>query len=178
MEAKKRSRHLAAFSSSLAIKTQKNLHCSMCRTIGLFAPYTTNSCSPHIRGRRGGKLTPQTELDLAGVLSGFLSTGKIRSAKRQLIVSEVQRISEFRQQLQFTGAPSVDWLHLRGLLASSTAEALRQVATDARYLRLLHQGWYCAPTWATCGVPKWVQGAEEAVRSALMQEHFAAAQKD
>ncbi|MEV1166336.1 hypothetical protein ABZR52_29965, partial [Pseudomonas aeruginosa] len=76
------------------------------------------------------------------------------------------------------GAVTVDWLHLRGLLASSTAEALRQVATDARYLRLLHQGWYCAPTWATCGVPKWVQGAEEAVRSALMQEHFAAAQKD
>ncbi|MDF5994628.1 hypothetical protein P4200_08155 [Pseudomonas aeruginosa] len=158
MEAKKAKQASRSFLFFIGNQDAKNLHCSMCRTIGLFAPYTTNSCSPHIRGRRGGKLTPQTELDLAGVLSGFLSTGKIRSAKRQLIVSEVQRISEFRQQLQFTGAPSVDWLHLRGLLASSTAEALRQVATDARYLRLLHQGWYCAPTWATCGVPKWVQG--------------------
>ncbi|WP_311058568.1 UvrD-helicase domain-containing protein [Pseudomonas aeruginosa] len=133
----------------------------------------------HIRGRRGGKPTPQTELDLAGALSGFLSTGKIRGAKRQLIVSEVQRISELRQRLEFTGDPSEDWLYLRGLLASSTAEALRQVATDARYLRLLHRGSVLRTSlgalWRAQGG---YRGAEEAVRSALMQEHFAAAQKD
>lgn len=62
----------------------------------------------HIRDRRGGRPTSQTELDLAGALSGFLSSGKVRGAKRQLIVSEVQRISELRQQLQLTGAPSED----------------------------------------------------------------------
>lgn len=133
----------------------------------------------HIRGRRGGKPTPQTELDLAGALSGFLSTGKVRGAKRQLIVSEVQRISALRQQLQLTGDPAEDWLHLRGLLASSPAEALRQVATDARYLRLLHRGsalrTNLGALWRAQGGYK---GAEEAVRSALMQEHFAAAQKD
>jgi DNA helicase-2/ATP-dependent DNA helicase PcrA len=133
----------------------------------------------HIRGRRGGKPTPQIDLDLAGALSGFLSSGKIRGTKRQLIVSEVHRISELRQDLQLSGDPSEDWLRLRGLLESSTAEALRQVATDARYLRLLHRGSVLRTNlgalWRTQGGYK---GAQEAVRSALMQEHFAAAQKD
>jgi len=133
----------------------------------------------HIRGRRGGKPTPQSELDLAGALSGFLSSGKIRGAKRQLIVSEVQRIAELRQQLQLTGDPAEDWLQLRGLLQSSAAVALKQVATDARYLRLLHRGSVLRANlgalWRAQGEYK---GAEEAVRSALMQEHFAAAQKD
>jgi DNA helicase-2/ATP-dependent DNA helicase PcrA len=133
----------------------------------------------HIRGRRGGKPTPQPELDLAGALSGFMTTGKVRGAKRQLIVSEVQRISTERQQLQLTGDPAEDWLHLRGLLASSPAGALKQVATDARYIRLLHRGSVLRTNlgalWRAQGG---YQGAEEAVRSALMQEHFAAAQKD
>jgi DNA helicase-2/ATP-dependent DNA helicase PcrA len=133
----------------------------------------------HIRGRRGGKPTPQVELDLAGALSGFMTTGKVRGAKRQLLVSEVQRISTERQQLRLTGDPAEDWLHLRGLLASASADALKQVATDARYLRLLHRGSVLRTNlgalWRAQGG---YQGAEEAVRSALMQEHFAAAQKD
>lgn len=111
----------------------------------------------HIRGRRGGKPTPQTELDLAGALSGFLSTGKIRGAKRQLIVSEVQRISELRQRLEFTGDPSEDWLYLRGLLASSTAEALRQVATDARYLTSSSRLGTAHQLGCPVACPGWVQ---------------------
>ncbi|VTU42445.1 UvrD-helicase domain-containing protein [Variovorax sp. RA8] len=133
----------------------------------------------HIRGRRGGKPTPQAELDLAGALSGFVATGKVRGAKRQLIVNEVRRISAERQKFQLTGDPAADWLHLRGLLASSSADALQQVATDARYLRLLHRGSVLRTNlgslWRAQGG---YQGAEEAVRSALVQEHFAAAQKD
>jgi DNA helicase-2/ATP-dependent DNA helicase PcrA len=133
----------------------------------------------HIRGRRGGKTTPQAELDLAGALSDFITTGKVRGAKRQLIVNEVRRISAERQMLQLTGDPGADWLHLRGLLASSPADALKQVAMDARYLRLLHRGSVLrtnlAEIWRTHGG---YQGAQEAVRDALLQEHFAAAQKD
>ncbi|WP_407792337.1 UvrD-helicase domain-containing protein [Pigmentiphaga litoralis] len=148
-------------------------------TSGDVASRMLGALHTHIRGRRGSRPTPQTELDLAGALSGFLFSGKIRGAKRHLIVSEVQRISQLRQQLQLTGDPSGDWLYLRGLLASSTAEALRQVATDARYLRLLHRGSVLRTTlgvlWRTQGGYK---GAEAAVRSALMQEHFAAAPKD
>ncbi|HEJ5741334.1 TPA: ATP-dependent helicase [Pseudomonas aeruginosa] len=148
-------------------------------TSGEVASRMLGAIHSHIRGRRGGKPTPQPELELAGALSSFLSTGKIRGSKRQLIVSEVQRISELRQQLQLTGDPSEDWLYLRGLLAASTAETLRKVATDARYLRLLHRGSALRTNlgglWRAQGDYK---GAEEAVRSALMQEHFAAAQKD
>lgn len=148
-------------------------------TAGDVASRMLGALHSHIRGRRGGRPTPQTELDLAGALSGFLSSGKIRGSKRLLIVSEVQRISELRRQLQLTGDPAEDWLHLRGLLASSTAEALKQVATDARYLRLLHRGSVLRTNlgalWRAQGE---YMGAEEAVRSALMQEHFAAAQKD
>ncbi|WP_336827209.1 ATP-dependent helicase [Pseudomonas paracarnis] len=146
---------------------------------GAVASRMLGALHTHIRGRRGGKPTPQTELDLASALSGFLSSGKIRGTKRQLIVSEVQRVSELRQELQLSGDPSEDWLQLRGLLAASTAEALRQVATDARYLRLLHRGSVLRTNlgalWRAQGE---YTGAEDAVRSALMQEHFAAAQKD
>lgn len=148
-------------------------------TAGDLASRILGALHSHIRGRRGGKPTPQTELDLAGALSGFISTGKIVGPKRKLIVSEVQRISAERQLLQLTGDPAEDWLHLRGLLASSAADALKQVATDARYLRLLHRGSVLRTSlgalWRAQGG---YQGAEEAVRSALLQEHFAAAQKD
>ena len=148
-------------------------------TAGDVASRMLGALHSHIRGRRGGKPTPQAELDLAGALSGFMTTGKVRGAKRQLIVSEVQRISTEREQLQLTGDPAEDWLHLRGLLASSPADALKQVATDARYLRLLHRGsalrTNLGALWRAQGG---YRGAEEAVRSALMQEHFAAAQKD
>ncbi len=132
-----------------------------------------------IRGRRGGKPTPQVELDLASALSGFVSTGKIVGPKRKLIVSEIQRLSSERQQLQLSGDPAADWLHIRGLLAASSADALRLVATDARYLRLLHRGSVLRTNlgalWRAQGG---YRGAEEAVRSALLHEHFATAQKD
>lgn len=148
-------------------------------TAGDVASRMLGALHSHIRGRRGGKPTPQAELDLAGALSDFMTTGKVRGAKRQLIVSEVQRISIERQHLQLTGDPAEDWLQLRGLLASSSADALKQVATDARYLRLLHRGSVLRTNlgalWRAQGG---YQGAEEAVRNALMQEHFAAAQKD
>jgi len=148
-------------------------------TAGDVASRMLNAIHSNIRGRVGAKPTPQSELDLAGALSGFLSSGKIRGAKRQLIVSEVQRIAELRQQLQLTGDPAEDWLQLRGLLQASAAVALKQVATDARYLRLLHRGSVLRANlgalWRAQGEYK---GAEEAVRSALMQEHFAAGQKD
>lgn len=143
------------------------------------ASRTLGALHSHIRGRRGGKPTPQPELDLAGALSGFLTTGKVRGPKRQLIVSEVQRIAAERQHLQLTGDPAEDWLQMRGLLAASSSDTLKQVAADARYLRLLHRGSVLRTSlgalWRAHGE---YRGAEEAVCSALLQEHFAVAQKD
>jgi len=116
---------------------------------------------------------------LAGALSGFIATGKVRGTKRQLIVTEIQRIATERQHLHLTGDPSEDWLQVRGLLASSCADTLKQVATDARYVRLLHRGSMLRTSlgalWKAQGG---YRGAENAVRTALVQEHFATAQKD
>lgn len=133
----------------------------------------------HIRGRRGGKPTPQAELNLADALTDFVTTGKILGAKRQLIVAEVQRVAHERQHLHFTGDPAEDWLQVRSLLAASASETLQLVANDARYLRLLHRGSLLrtnlSAIWRDRGD---YRGAEDAVRAALLQEHFATAQKD
>jgi DNA helicase II / ATP-dependent DNA helicase PcrA len=133
----------------------------------------------HIRGRRGGRATPQSELDLAGALNNFLATGKVTGSKRKLIVSEVQRIAAAREGVVMTGDPGEDWLRLRQLLEGSQSHALKQVAADAKYLRLLHRGSVLrtrlGELWRAQGN---YRGAEAAVRDALVQEHFSTAQKD
>jgi len=133
----------------------------------------------HIRGRRGGRVTPQGELDLAGALNSFLMTGKVTGSKRKLIVSEAQRIASEREQMVMTGDPAEDWLRLRHVLQGSEAAALRQVATDAKFLRLLHRGSVLrtdlGELWRAQGD---YRGAEEAVRNALAQEHFSSSHKD
>lgn len=138
----------------------------------------TALCS-HIRGRRGGRVTPQGELDLAGALNTFLTTGHIVGAKRRRTVSEVQRIALECEQMVMTGDPGEDWLRIRQMLEGSSADALRQVAMDAKYLRLLRRGSVLRSglgvLWRTQGN---YRGALEAVRDALLQEHFASAQND
>ncbi|MBV59828.1 MAG: DNA helicase UvrD [Nevskiales bacterium] len=132
-----------------------------------------------IRGRRGGKATPQGELDLADALSNFVTTGKVTGAKRKRIIQDVQRIASERACLVFSGDPEEDWLRIRRLLESSTEPALKQVAEDAKYIRLLHRGSVLRTNlgaiWRTNGS---YVGAQEAVGAALVQEHFAAAHKD
>jgi DNA helicase II / ATP-dependent DNA helicase PcrA len=131
----------------------------------------------HIRGRGGRDGTPQAELELAGALGGFLATGRIRGPRRQLIVAECQRIATVCAGLQFSGNPEEDWLTVRHMLRDSTADALVRVAVDGRFLRLLHRGSALRTTlgslWRTQGH---YAGAVQAVKDALLQEHFAAAQ--
>lgn len=131
----------------------------------------------HIRGRGGRDGTPQSQLDLASALGGYLSTGRIRGPKRQLIVAECQRIATVCAGLQLTGNPEEDWLTIRHMLRDSGAEALARVAEDARFLRLLHRGSALRTSlgalWRSQGH---YGGAEQAVKDALLQEHFAAAQ--
>lgn len=131
----------------------------------------------HVRGRGGRDGTPQGELELAGALDGYLATGKIRGPKRQQIVSECQRIAAECAVFQYTGNPEDDWLAVRHKLRDSAAEALVRVSDDARFLRLLHRGSALRTSlgglWRAQGH---YGGAELAVRDALLQEHFAAAQ--
>jgi DNA helicase-2/ATP-dependent DNA helicase PcrA len=132
----------------------------------------------HIRGRKGGDVPTQSDLDLAGALGGYVASGLIRGRKRQEIVSESRRIALERENLQFSGDPSSDWNTIRKFLSDSSVDVIRQVAEDSKYLRLLHRG---APLrsrlgeiWRTTGG---YVGAAPAVRNALLQEHFSASIK-
>ncbi len=87
-------------------------------TAGDVASRMLGALHSHIRGRRGGKPTPQSELDLAGALSGFLSSGKIRGAKRQLIC---QRSSAYRR---VAAATAINGRPCRGLVAASRPVAI------------------------------------------------------
>lgn len=133
----------------------------------------------HIRGRKGNEVPTQTELDLAGALGGYLASGAIRGKKRQQIVAESCRIANERHGLQLSGDPWQDWLLIRSLLTGSSADVVRQVAEDAKYLRLLHKGAALrsrlGELWRSNGG---YVGAVPAVRDALLQEHFSASTKE
>lgn len=132
----------------------------------------------HIRGRKGSDAPTEGELDLAGALGGYLASGSIRGSKRQQIVSESRRIALARDSLRLSGDPSLDWHTIHTLLSDSPIDVIKQVAEDAKYLRMLHRG---APLrcrlgelWRTTGG---YVGAPSAVRNALLQEYFSASVK-
>ena len=133
----------------------------------------------HIRGRGGSKTPAQAEMDLAGAIGTYMTTGKVRGKNRELVVSECQRIASERGRLKLSGNPEDDWIAVRELIAASSAVQVARVAADARFLRLLHRGsplrTALGELWRTRGD---YVGAEAAVRDALLQEHFAAAQKE
>jgi DNA helicase-2/ATP-dependent DNA helicase PcrA len=133
----------------------------------------------HIRGRKGSKLPNKTELDLVCALDGFLESGIIKGPKKMKIVAAVHSIADARFNLELFGDPWVDWLTVRDLLESSEAEVLQQIARDAKYLRLLHKGAALrsrlSELWRST---RSYEGAENAVRDALVQEHFSASMKD
>ncbi|RYD85977.1 MAG: ATP-dependent helicase [Verrucomicrobiaceae bacterium] len=133
----------------------------------------------HIRGRGGNKAPAQAEMDLAGAISNYMSTGRIRGKNRELVVKECQRIATEHADLRLSGNPEEDWASVRELLATSTAPQVARVAEDARFLRLLHKGsalrTALSEMWRTRGD---YVGAEAALRDALLQEHFVAAQKE
>ena len=138
-----------------------------------------NAIHTHIRGRNGSKGPAQAELGLADAMIGYLGSGKIRGKNREALVGDCGRIAERRQNLVFSGRPEEDWRTVRELFAESTVEQLSRIATDAKYLRLLHKGSTLraslAELWRSHG--QYV-GAVEAVRNALIQEHFTAALKE
>jgi len=132
----------------------------------------------HMRGRRGEEPPSQGELKLSGALGSYLDTGIIKGSKRKLVVEECRRIAEKRHELSLTGDPWEDWLMIRKLLEDSVADPIRKVAEDAKYLRLLHKGAVLRSRlnelWRATGT---YTGAADAVRDALLQEHFSSSTK-
>lgn len=133
----------------------------------------------HIRGRSGTKRPAQAELDLADAIGHYLGSGKIRGKNRQALVAECARLAILRQDIVFSGNPEEDWLTVRRILAASTVDQLSRVAADSKYLRLLYKGSNLRSSLAELWkLQKGYSGAIEAVRGALLQEHFTAALKD
>lgn len=146
---------------------------------GFIAQRLLNNLCVHIRGRKGSKLPNQMELDLVDALDGYLESGAINGPKKKKIVAAAQLVAEARFNLELFGDPWTDWLTVRGLLESSGIEVLQQVAKDAKYLRFLHKGSALRSRlnelWRSTGS---YVGAENAIRDALLQEHFSASLKD
>jgi DNA helicase II / ATP-dependent DNA helicase PcrA len=133
----------------------------------------------HIQGRKGNDSPTKTDRELVSALYGFQRNGSIKGTKRRLIIEEINRITSARESLCLAGDPGEDWLAVRQLFATSTCETLRDVADDAKYLRLLHKGTLLrsrlGELWRSTGG---YSGAGVAVRDAMLQEHFSAALRD
>jgi ATP-dependent DNA helicase UvrD/PcrA len=127
----------------------------------------------HVRGRKGNESPSRTQLDLAAALNGYVNTGSIRGTKRKALIAECEQIAQTRIEAVLSGDPSEDWLAVRQLLNDAVAESLQQVAEDSKYLRLLHRGTLLrsrlSGIWRATGG---YVGAADAVRDALLQEHF------
>jgi DNA helicase-2/ATP-dependent DNA helicase PcrA len=133
----------------------------------------------HILGKRGTRAVPAADVTFANVLKTFRVAGRVTGARRQRTVNECARLADESTRLPLTGDPSADWLLVRDLFQGATCERLQAIAGDAKYLRLLHRG---ATLRASLG-ELWRQqgsyaGAVRAVSDALVQEHFATAQRD
>lgn len=132
----------------------------------------------HIRGRKGSKPPSKAHLIFSTALREYLDSGKVRGTKRQLAIDECHRIIKECNRYVFTGDPGVDWLKIRNLLGGSPLAFIKQVESDARCLRLLHKGailrssldnlWRDSENYL---------GAPEAVKDALLQEHFSLSTK-
>lgn len=133
----------------------------------------------HMRGRKGDVSPSQGILDLSGALGIYLDCGSIKGSKRKLVVEECSRIAENRHAMSLSGDPWGDWLMVRKLLEDSGAESIQKVADDAKYLRLLHKGAILRSRlnelWRRNGN---YTGAADAVRNALLQEHFSSSNKN
>jgi len=127
----------------------------------------------HMRGRSGDELLSQGVLSLSGALGTYLATGFIKGSNRKRVVEECSRIAEKRHGLSLTGDPGEDWVMVRKLLEGSIVDPIQKVANDAQYLRLLRKGAILrsrlSELWRMNSA---YTGAADAVRAALLQEHF------
>lgn len=132
----------------------------------------------HIRGRKNDGPS-QTDLKFIDALENFLETGKISGKNRLVFVGEIQQIVEKRISMSFIGSPVEDWLSIRKLFNDCSHDNLKNVFTDALYLRLLNKGAILNEELSE----KWrnfncYQEATRIIEAALLQEHFSMASRE
>jgi len=132
----------------------------------------------HIRGRKGNDPPSKAHLELSHALIKYVETGKVQGKNRKLVVDESLRIANECKGIDLSGDPADDWLSVRKIVTNTKCEVIKQVAIDAHYLRLLHKGSLLrsslANLWRNNGN---YTGASDAVRNALLKEHFATSTK-
>ncbi len=126
----------------------------------------------HIRGCKGGGISQQ-DLALAVALQDYLDAGSIRGKKRRELLAEVHALSTRRMGLALTGDPTHDWIEVRRLMDGAVHNALKTVAEDACFIRLIHRGTdlreNLAERWRS---ERAYSDARQIISSALLREHF------
>lgn len=126
----------------------------------------------HLKGRKSDG-SSQADIKLIDALEKYVEDGKITGKNRLLLLSEINRIADKRFEMILTGIPTNDWIAIRKFFENCTHEHLRNVYSDAIYLRLLNKGAILNEDLAE----KWrnfqsYQNATGIVEAALLQEHF------
>ncbi|MGO9742526.1 MAG: UvrD-helicase domain-containing protein [Roseiarcus sp.] len=128
----------------------------------------------HIRGRNGGDIS-KADLTFADALTAHQNGAALRGSTRTTLLADVAAIAAGRMGLVLTGDSEADWLAVRHLIDGASHEKLKQVAEDARFIRLLNRGTQLRENliarWRTAG--SYVE-ARQIVSGALLQEHFSA----
>ena len=93
--------------------------------------------SNHIRGRKGDKKVPKKSIEITKALENYINTNRPTGAKRKIIIKDCVTIVKKCQEFNFSGNPSDDWLIIRDFLLEAESEFIKQVAEDAKYLRIL-----------------------------------------
>ncbi|MGD9555101.1 MAG: UvrD-helicase domain-containing protein [Arcobacteraceae bacterium] len=133
-------------------------------------------------GKGGSSPTKTSIAEAERIQKAFHSYHKRKAegksiSKGSILVKTLETYSEICN-LQFTGNPDKDWQVLRNKLENSECKRLKDVAYEARNLRLLKRGdtlrQILSDDWRTTGA---YTNALKLIRESFVKEHFATTKK-
>jgi len=124
----------------------------------------------YVRGRGGEKISKK-DIGLSRSLEQYIKTRSAKTNKPMLL--ECRQLAFACSEVKLCGNPIDDWISMRDTINSCKSDALKKLAKDALFIKLLHRG-----SVLQAGlVGLWreqsnYKGAVNLVRNALLQEHF------
>ena len=131
----------------------------------------------YFRGRGGAELT-KGDLKEAECLrkacdEWVIRISRGRDIRQNSILVNILAVHGMTQTLVFTGDPGLDWLTIRRILETTPCPRLKEIAEDARNVRLLERGMHLrqelSQDWRDNGS---YLNALSIVRQAFVKEHF------